>query len=75
MTTSHSITHETTFQPNPAMVGLRIGIGGREISISRDNRKRYYTPNPIIEWRTGLAPGYLELLFLRIWLIRLCAAR
>ena len=74
MTTSHSIIAKSAFSEG-AKTGLRLGIGGREISICRDNRKRYYTPNPIVEWRTGLTSGYLELLFLRIWLIRLCAAQ
>ncbi|MGS0741052.1 hypothetical protein ACVBEF_04315 [Glaciimonas sp. GG7] len=57
----------------PAAIVLR--IGGREISICRDYRKRYYTPHPLIESRTSIASGYLELLLLRIWLIRLCKAR
>ena len=73
MTHSNAVVTQPDVVNGGFTVGLR--IGDREISICRDYRKRYYTPNPIIEWRTGHASGYLELLFLRIWLIRLCAAR
>ncbi|PUA18850.1 hypothetical protein [Glaciimonas sp. PCH181] len=61
------------FNDVPAAIVLQ--IGGREISICRDYRKRYYTPNPLIELRTSLASGYLEVLLLRMWVIRLCEAR
>lgn len=73
MANFYSVGAGCDFDDVPAAIVLQ--IGGREISICRDYRKRYYTPNPLIELRTSLASGYLEVLLLRMWVIRLCEAR
>lgn len=46
-----------------------IRLGRREIFICRDFRKRYYNVHSILDFSTGSEPGYLEVLFLRRWLI------
>jgi len=61
---------DTTFQTQPILNNaLLIQIGRREISISKDFRKRFYQTNPLIECRAGVAPGHVEVLLLRSWLI------
>lgn len=44
-------------------------IGQREISISKDFRKRFYQTNPLIECRAGVNAGHVEVLLLRSWVI------
>lgn len=46
-----------------------VRIGQREISISRDFRKRFYQTNPFIECRAGINAGHVEVLLLRQWLV------
>ena len=51
----------------PALFLVR--FGRREISVCRDSRKRFYTPNPVLDCRVGFVRGYIELLVLRKWVI------
>jgi hypothetical protein len=50
-------------------------FGQREVFLGRDFRKRYYTVHPLIECTPGAAPGHLEILLLRKWLVVLKKAR
>lgn len=72
-----NMTSSLPFGFNPVQLAttIQLRIGRREISIGRDCRTRYYQANPIIECSPGIAPGHLQILFLRRWLIVLSKAR
>lgn len=60
----------STFQTQPTMSNaMLVRIGQREISVSRDFRKRFYQTNPLIECRAGVNAGHVEVLFMRSWLV------
>lgn len=63
------------FHPGYLAATIQLRVGRREISIARDYRTRYYRANPLIECSPGLAPGHLQILLLRRWLIVLSKAR
>jgi hypothetical protein len=63
------------FNPGYVATTIQLRVGRREISIGRDCRTRYYQANPIIECSPGIAPGHLQVLLLRRWLIVLSKAR
>lgn len=63
------------FNPGYVATTFQLRVGRREISIGRDCRTRYYRANPIIECSPGVAPGHLQILLLRRWLIALSKAR
>lgn len=54
---------------------IQLRIGRREIFIGRDCRTRYYSAHPLVEFNPGVAPGHLQILLLRRWLIVLSKAR
>lgn len=51
-----------------------IRLGRREITLTRDFRKRFYAVNPVIECATGVEPGHVEVLFGARWLLILSKA-
>lgn len=57
----------------PSSIVVR--FGRREIFIGPDFRKRYSSVRPILDCRTGIEPGYVELVLFRKWLIVLSRAR
>jgi len=60
----------TTYQAQSMISNtFLIRIGQREVSISKDFRKRFYTTNPLIECRAGVNPGHVEVLLMRNWLV------
>ena len=59
------------YAPTPFMMRL----GRRELSITRDFRKRFYPVNPILECDTGIDAGHLEVLLFGRWLLVLSRAR
>jgi hypothetical protein len=72
--------------PAGASVGPRLGaeylpssivmrFGRRELFVGHDFRRRYSQLAPILDCRTGVEPGYVELVILRKWLIVLSRAR
>jgi hypothetical protein len=50
-------------------------FGRRELFIGPDFRRRYSQLSPVLDCRTGIEPGYVELVLLRKWLIVLSKAR
>jgi hypothetical protein len=62
---------DTTFQTQPSMLcnSFLVRIGQREMSVSKDFRKRFYKTNPLIECRAGVNAGHVEVLLLRNWLV------
>ncbi|MEN3291446.1 MAG: hypothetical protein V7642_699 [Burkholderiales bacterium] len=58
-----------------APTSFLLRLGRREIFVSRDFRKRFYTVNPVIDCSTGVQPGHLEILLFRKWLVILSKAR
>ena len=59
----------------PLPSAIRMRLGTRELLIRRDTRRRYCPVNLLLHCRTGLEPGYLELLLLRKWLVVFSRAR
>lgn len=64
----------TGFNLDYVATTVQLRVGKREVSISRDCRTRYYLAHPLIECRPGVAPGHLQILLLRKWLIVLSQA-
>jgi hypothetical protein len=58
-----------------APTAFLVRLGNRELFVSRDFRKRYYSVNPLIDCSTGIQPGHLEILLFRKWLVILSKAR
>jgi hypothetical protein len=57
----------------PSSIVMR--FGRREIFVGPDFRKRYSSVSPILDCRTGIEPGYVELVLLRKWLVVLSRAQ
>jgi len=72
-----NMTSSFTAGFNPAHIAttIQLRVGRREVSIARDYRIRYYRAHPLIECSAGFAPGHLQILLLRRWLIVLSKAR
>lgn len=66
---------QTGFNLGYVATTIQLRVGRREVSIGRDCRTRYYRAHPIIECSPGFAPGHLQILLLRRWLIVLSKAR
>lgn len=73
MSTMHSTVPHfgLEFAPRPFVLRL----GRRELSMTRDFRKRFYPVNPLIECDAGLTPGHVEVLLFGRWLLVLSQAR
>ncbi len=67
--------HFAAFGNAPLAASFQLRLGRREVTIGRDCRTRYYRAHPVIECSPGLAPGHLQILLLRRWLIVLSKAR
>nr|WP_199688278.1 hypothetical protein [Noviherbaspirillum sedimenti] len=63
------------FNPASVATSVQLRVGRREMSLGRDFRTRYYSAHPLIECSPGVAPGHLQILLLRRWLIVLSKAR
>jgi hypothetical protein len=74
MTTLNS-TFGSRFGLEYAPTSFLLRMGRRELLVTRDFRKRYYTVNPIIECDTGVQAGHVEVLLMRRWLLILSKAR
>jgi hypothetical protein len=68
-------SYSTCFGTEYTPASFVIRLGKREAFVCRDFRKRYYKVNPVIDCSTGVAPGHLEVLLFRKWLLILSRAR
>lgn len=57
----------------PSAISMR--LGRRELYLTRDTRRRYGPTPSLLQCRTGMEPGYLEMLLLRKWLVVFSKAR
>lgn len=71
-----------TCNPNNSRFGMdylpsaiRIRLGKRELYLTRETRRRFGPAPSLLQCRTGLEPGYLEMLLLRKWLVVFSKAR
>jgi hypothetical protein len=62
-------------QSSYTQASFSMRVGKREITISRDFRKRFYQVNRIVDFSVGDQAGYLEVLVFGKWLIILSKAR
>ena len=67
-------TLNNSFGLEHAPAPFMMRFGRRELTVTRDFRKRFYPINPVIECDTGIEAGHVEVLLFGRWLLILSKA-